>query len=220
MTKRHLAIAILASLSIAACNAPQSQPAVVPTVSVASAPPPTPAPVATAQPSAPETPPPASPPASGNPAACGSDGSNPLLCAKAPELKLERVAGTGPSNLKEARGQVVILAFCATWAEPCKKSLPAYQTIAKEHPGRVALIVLLVDEAQSSSPKAIKEYASNLQVTAPFLWDKEGKVAQAYTIAAMPLTLVVDAAGAVRFVHEGYRDGEVEDLRKEIKNLL
>jgi thiol-disulfide isomerase/thioredoxin len=215
MTKNLIAIGALASLSIAACDGPRSQPAVVPTVTVASNA------AAPAQPSALETPA-SEPPASSKPPACVPDGSHPLMCAKAPELELERVTGTGPGSLARARGQVVMLSFCATWAEPCKKSLPVYQAIAKEHPGRVALIVVVEDSPDAISGKELREYASSLKVDASILWDKAGKAGSDYGLPNFPFPalMIVDPAGAVRSIHAGYHDSDEEGLRKEIKDLL
>ena len=38
--------------------------------------------------------------------------------------------------------------------------------------------------------------------------------------AVMPTTYVVDRQGIVRFVHDGYRNGDTELVESEVKNLL
>jgi cytochrome c biogenesis protein CcmG, thiol:disulfide interchange protein DsbE len=219
MTKSLIALGALASLATAACDPPLSRSTVVPTVNVALDT------AATQQPSAPPPPSSEPPSAPSNLPPCERDASGlttrSLICSKAPELRLERVTGTGPGSLAAARGQVVILAFCATFAAPCSRSLPVYQGIAKEHPGRVTLIVLLVDEPDDLGGRgAIKEYASNVQIDVPVLWDTKHKAAEAYSLQTIPTTVIVDPAGVVRSIYAGYRDGEAEAIRAEIKDLL
>ena len=36
----------------------------------------------------------------------------------------------------------------------------------------------------------------------------------------MPSAYIIDKTGVVKFVHNGYHDGEEKDLEKEIKSLL
>lgn len=218
MTKRPLAIGALVTLSIAACDPPRSRPPAISIVHVAAE--------ATAPepPSVPESPLSEQLSASGRLPPCKRDASrpsHPLLCAKAPDLGLPRVTGTGPGSLTAARGQIVLLAFCATFVAPCQKSLPVFQAIAKEHSGRVTLLVLMVDSPEDTGGrKHIEEYASDLQLDAPLFWDTKNKAADAYAISTLPTTMIVDPAGTVRAIYAGYRDGEGEAIRAEIKDLF
>src|SRR5262249_2597167 len=91
---------------------------------------------------------------------------------RAPPISLERVAGSGPRSLAEASGKVVILAFCATFAAPCRMSLPAFQVIAAAHPGEVVVIAVMEDsDDDPAMARQIKDYAGDLKVDFSFLWD-------------------------------------------------
>jgi cytochrome c biogenesis protein CcmG/thiol:disulfide interchange protein DsbE len=50
--------------------------------------------------------------------------------------------------------------------------------------------------------------------------DPDGKVFDAYGVAGIPTTVVVDQAGRLMFRHVGFGEGMEEQFRKEIETLL
>ena len=44
--------------------------------------------------------------------------------------------------------------------------------------------------------------------------------ANRFVIANDPTTFIIDRSGDVRFIHSGYRDGEIEDIAREVESLL
>jgi hypothetical protein len=53
------------------------------------------------------------------------------------------------------------------------------------------------------------------------LWDKGGaRHAERLDVQRLPTTLVVDRAGVVRFVHQGYEPQHADQLGREVKRLL
>lgn len=67
----------------------------------------------------------------------------------APALDLPTVDGRRFS-LAEARGQVVVVNFWATWCRPCTKEIPSLvaleRTLAERHPGKFRIVAVSVDE--------------------------------------------------------------------------
>ena len=159
----------------------------------------------------------------GDPATPGDDppaASGGLVGSEAPELTVEPVGGDGPKTLAEARGQVTIVDFWATYCEPCRKSFPKYQELVDKFAGKVVVIGVSVDDPEDKSAEELVAYAEELNVSFPLVWDKTQATAKAYKPPKMPTSYVIDAEGVVRHIHAGYTADEAAEIEKEIEELL
>ena len=154
------------------------------------------------------------------PATHAATQSHPLIGKSAPELDVEPVGGDGPKSLAEAKGNVVVVDFWATYCKPCKKSFPVYQDIVDTNAGKVFALAISMDEADEKKPSDLLTFAENLNTSFPLLWDKEQKTAKSYKPPAMPTAYIIDKEGVVRYVHAGYTPQEADEVRKEIEGLL
>jgi len=73
-----------------------------------------------------------------------------------------------------------------------------------------------VEEDNTDAKKLLKE----LGVTFPVLFDTESKASSLYNVDAMPTTVVIDKKGQVRFVNRGYKDGDENKYRDQIRELI
>ena len=62
--------------------------------------------------------------------------------------------------------------------------------------------------------------ADELGVTFPVLFDSRKEVSKLYEVEAMPVTVIVDRSGTVRYVHHGYKPGYEEKYLDQIRSLL
>jgi cytochrome c biogenesis protein CcmG/thiol:disulfide interchange protein DsbE len=139
-----------------------------------------------------------------------------LIGAPAPDFSLTPQGGgaaIGPGALK---GQVVIVDFWATWCAPCRNSFPAYQALVDEFGGKLAVIGVSVDDDSSG----IEKFRSETGVKFPLVWDDGQAVAESYRPGTMPTSFVVDKAGIVAAIHEGFHEGDEAILREKIRSLL
>ncbi len=143
-----------------------------------------------------------------------------LIGKQAPELHVELLGGTGATSLSEARGKVAIVDFWGTFCDPCRKSFPVYQELIDKHGGEVQMLAVCVDEPDNADADAIMEFANELKVTFPILWDKEQKTAKIYDPPKMPTSYLVDREGIIRHIHEGFLVDEPEAISKELDALL
>ena len=151
----------------------------------------------------------------------GSDatvGSSPGNTA--PEIYGEYVSGDGPKTIADAKGQVIIVDFWATYCEPCKKSFPAYQELVDKHAGNVVVVGVSVDDPEDVKVEDVRGFAEELGVTFPIVWDKERKTASAYKPPKMPTSYLIDKSGAVRHVHEGFTPEAVDKMNQEVEEML
>jgi peroxiredoxin len=142
------------------------------------------------------------------------DDGDPSL-PKAPTFSLASMTTSGKVEI--APGKVVIVDFWATWCEPCKKSFPKLQELyVKYKSSGLEIAAISVDDDRSNVAAFARAYGARF----PVGWDDGHQVTEQFKPETMPTTYIVDKQGRIRHVHRGYHDGEVEELEREIKELL
>lgn len=134
----------------------------------------------------------------------------------APDFALPTADGHN-LRLSEYRGKVVMVNFWATWCGPCRQEMPLLDDIHQRY--QAAGFELLGVNIDSDSAKAT-DMARALGVSFPVLLDSKRQVAELYRVNSMPLTVIVDRRGNLRYVHEGFQDGAIEAYLDQIRGLL
>ena len=134
---------------------------------------------------------------------------------KAPAISLDSL--TTPGKVTVPDGKVVIVDFWATWCEPCKKSFPKLQELyVKYKASGLEIAAISVDDDKNGVAAFAKTYGAKF----PIAWDKDHKVANLYKPGTMPTTLVIDKQGIIVHVHNGYHEGDLDEIEREIKALF
>jgi thiol-disulfide isomerase/thioredoxin len=113
------------------------------------------------------------------------------------------------------RGEVVLLSFWAGWCGRCSDQLQQLEQIQKEYAGRGVRVVAVNIDGPAT---AAREAAARSGVL--FLHDSDQSVARQYDLSNLPLTVLVDAHGTVRHVHEKYRGGDAALYDEGLAALL
>lgn len=134
----------------------------------------------------------------------------------APDFTLPSSTGENV-RLAEQRGQVVMLNFWASWCGPCRKEMPLLDEMSKRY-GAAGFVLygVNVEEDNTDAKKLIKQ----LGVTFPILYDTESKASSLYNVDAMPTTVLIDKKGEIRFVNRGYKEGDENKYRDQIRELI
>jgi peroxiredoxin len=134
----------------------------------------------------------------------------------APALVAPQADGE-PMSLAALRGRVVYVDFWASWCGPCRQAMPAYEKLWKEL-GAQGLTVLgvNVDSEREPANRALKQAGT----TFPVVFDPKGRWPESFGLPAMPTAYLIDRKGVVRYVHAGFRSGDVAGLRARIDALL
>jgi len=134
----------------------------------------------------------------------------------APDFALKSASGEN-LRLSEYRGDVVMINFWATWCGPCRQEMPLLDELYVRYQ-RVGfnLLGINIDDDTGRAMKMIDE----LGVTFPVLFDSRKEVSKLYDVAAMPVTLLVDREGRIRYVHHGYKAGYEDKYLDQIRSLL
>jgi peroxiredoxin len=134
----------------------------------------------------------------------------------APDFALKSSTGEN-LRLSEFRGDVVMINFWATWCGPCRQEMPLLDELYQRYE-RVGFSLLGVN-IDDDSRKAMN-MISDLGVNFPVLFDSAKEVSKLYQVNAMPVTVIVDRDGTVRYVHQGYKPGYEDKYLDEIRSLL
>ncbi len=115
---------------------------------------------------------------------------------------------------EDLRGRPLVLNVWASWCVPCRKEMPAFQSVYLRARGMVGFLgVDYLDQAD-----AARRLAADTGVTYPLAADPKGTEVAKLGVTALPTTLFFSADGVLR----GRRFGELnaDRLRASIRSYL
>jgi thiol-disulfide isomerase/thioredoxin len=125
----------------------------------------------------------------------------------APEFDLPTLDG-GTLSFDDLEARPTVVAFWATWCQPCYKEIPVLNELAGE-PG-VQVVSIALDEDGAS---AVTPFVEEREIRYPVLLGDEETFFR-FDGFGIPHTLVLDAEGRIVAVHRGPVEREV--LRREL----
>jgi thiol-disulfide isomerase/thioredoxin len=136
----------------------------------------------------------------------------------APALKLKDLDGK-THDLAQLRGKVVLINFWATWCPPCRREMPSMERLAQAFKGQ-PLVMLAVDVGED--PDTIEAFTSQLDTvpTFPILLDTRSRSMQAWKVAGLPTTFLVDRQGRIVASAIGGREFDHPEIVKTVGVLL
>ncbi len=133
----------------------------------------------------------------------------------APDFTLKARDGAN-LRLSEFRGQVVLVNFWARWANDSRREMPALDRIHTTY-GRAGLVVLGV--SVDDDLRRAQEFADSMKVSYPVMFDT-GLLGRDYQLGKLPMTILVDRSGVVRYSYLGYKRGDDRLYLDHIRELL
>ncbi|MGH9013217.1 MAG: TlpA family protein disulfide reductase [Acidimicrobiia bacterium] len=111
---------------------------------------------------------------------------------QAPAFELEDLREADRTiSLASYRGRPVVVNFFASWCAPCRREMPAFQSVYQKVKGEVAFVGIDNQDIRSDGLALLEE----TDVTYPAGFDPEGKAARDFGILGMPTTLFISADG-------------------------
>ncbi len=115
---------------------------------------------------------------------------------KASPFKLLAIDGKEIALESFAKDKVTLLVFGATWCPACRHEIP----ILKEYYNKLkddGLKILNIDIQESN--KKVKSFVKKNQINYPVALDSNAKVAMLYKVVGIPLNIILDKNGVIRY---------------------
>ncbi|MFO7543228.1 MAG: TlpA disulfide reductase family protein [Thiobacillus sp.] len=136
----------------------------------------------------------------------------------APPLVLQDLDGA-THDLSKLGGRVVLVNFWATWCPPCRREMPSMQRLLDQFKGE-AFSVLAVDIGEGAD--TIEAFTSQLDtmLNFPILLDTRSHTLQAWKVAGLPTTFLVDRQGRIIASAIGGREFDHPEVVQTIREVL
>ena len=137
----------------------------------------------------------------------------------APDFKLDLLDG-GTVTLSELKGKVVLVNFWTSWCPPCRKEMPAIESVYRSYKD-IGLVVIGLNLTAQDSKQATALFVQEVGVTFPIALDLENSVGNLYRVTALPTSFFIDRKGVIRSIivggpmSEALIQSKVEELLRE-----
>jgi thiol-disulfide isomerase/thioredoxin len=136
---------------------------------------------------------------------------------KAPALRLPDLNGK-PIDLRDFKGEVVLINFWATWCPPCREEMPSLWKLQNTFRGKPFRVVA-VNMAESKS-EVNAFLPQEMKRDFVVLMDREGSVLQGWKVPVFPTTYIIDKRGRIRYHLAGPAEWDSFDNKKLVEKLL
>jgi len=120
-------------------------------------------------------------------------------------------------NLKETKGHWVFVHFWASWCGPCRKEMPAIQSMWNKLQKEGLKIALInTSEDEDTIFEFLGVYAPDIRA----LMDADGRITEQWRPRGLPATYLVAPNGEVRYQALGGRDWDTPTYLNFLRQLL
>lgn len=133
-----------------------------------------------------------------------------LRDVKGEDVSFDTLLGKGP----------VLLSFWASWCEPCKSELKAFQLLSNKHSERgLRVVAINIDKVRSLSK--VKSYVTTQGFTFPVLLDPDGAVARdVFSVETLPNSFLLKPDGSLVKRFGEYHTGFEAEVEEALEALL
>ena len=125
---------------------------------------------------------------------CGGPESGPFEGNRLPAISVTDIDGqvlTPDSH----RGKPVVMVFWASWCGPCRAEAPEIARMAEQYGSSIQLLSINAGE----TPTAARSAAKTMGVAGTIVLDQDASLQTAFRVDAIPLLVIADSDGVVRY---------------------
>lgn len=100
-------------------------------------------------------------------------------------------------RLTDYVGTPVVLNFWASWCEPCKAEMTAFQEAYEEYGDKVQFMMINMTDGEQETMASAMAFLNETGFTFPVFYDTSGTAGLFYGLQSIPATFFVDAQGYV-----------------------
>jgi peroxiredoxin len=139
-----------------------------------------------------------------------------LVGRAAPDFALHAVAGDNV-RLSEHRGEVVVLNFWSSRCTSCRTQLAALnRSLTTYRSAGLSVYGVGVDD----DPVQARDFAHSARVDFAMLLDPAKEVSRSYQVDNLPMTVLIDRNGTIRYVLRDYSDASSTLYLQDLRMLL
>jgi peroxiredoxin len=127
--------------------------------------------------------------------ACSEQQAKLTAGESTPAFTLETLQGKPSQFPSDYRGKIVAVRFWADWCPFCESEMQALEPVYQNYRER-GLRILAVNVRQDRETAA--DFINDLNISYETLLDREGEVARAYGVMALPTTFFIDRNGVLK----------------------
>ena len=119
--------------------------------------------------------------------------------------------------LEKAGDKLVVVDYSTSWCGPCKQEMPVLEALHEKYAEQGLVIVgVNID----NNKKKMDKFLQGTPVSFRIVHDPKIEVAQRYEPSTMPSSYFIGRGGKLRYVHEGFRKKDAEEIEERVKRLL
>lgn len=152
-------------------------------------------------------------------ATTASSAGVPRESAAAPDFTGRDVAGS-TFRLSDQHGKVVLLDFWSTVCEPCKAEFPHLNAMyGADRPKGLLVVGIAMDGPETVAD--VTSFVKRFEIAFPVVTDEDSRIASLYNPKkSMPLSVLIDRAGRIVAVREGYNPGDETLVAADVEKAL
>jgi len=136
--------------------------------------------------------------------------------SRLPNFSLTDLEGH-PVSSSELHGKVVLVDFCATWCQPCKKEMPGYQKLEGRYGSRGLAVIGFKFETMPDVEDPL-QFAKKIGVHYPLAVASDDLKQKFGGIEGLPTTMMYDRNGILRWKIIGFE--YTDNVESALKPLL
>lgn len=143
------------------------------------------------------------------------------LAAQLPAVTIKDINGKAVrTDTLSNNGRPMIIDFFATWCKPCNRELSSISEVYDEWQEETGVKLIAVSIDQAHHINKVKPMVDQLGWSYEILLDPNGDFKRALGVQLIPYVLVVDGKGNIIGKHQGYTDGEEQELIEEVRKAI
>lgn len=122
-------------------------------------------------------------------------------------------------RLEDFPDRVRVVTFWASWCGPCLTEIDVMEQLADQLPDSDLRVIAI--NVHERNPVRVRRMLRRLDdPNLLYTEDRRDVIVDQYDIESIPLMMMIDHHGEIRYVHQGYGESKLDQIIEELNGLL